>query len=62
MTKAEKFNELGEQADRLDNLVAGMAMPLPPSFHLEQIKAILPEISAEIKRFVVEQTGEDPWA
>jgi hypothetical protein len=56
------FDQLGQQADRLENLVAGLAMPIPAQFHLDQLKEILPDISAEIKRFVVEQTGENPWS
>lgn len=58
---ADNFDELGRQADRLDNLVAGIAMPLPPQFHLDQLTEILPDISAQIKAFVVAHTGEDPW-
>ena len=57
----EELNQLGRQADRIDSLVAGLAMALPPQLHFDQLKAILPGISAEIKQFVVAQSGENPW-
>lgn len=57
----DELDQLGRQADRLDNLVAGLVIPMPPQFHLDQLKEILPEISGEIKRFVILQAGENPW-
>ena len=57
-----ELNALGEQADRLESLVAGMAMPLPAEFHLGQLREILPDIAEAIKLFVVQASGENPWA
>ncbi len=59
---SDELDTLGQQADRIDSLVSGMVMPLPPQFHLDQLALILPDISAAIKKFVVEQSGENPWA
>jgi hypothetical protein len=57
----DELTALGEQADRIDSLVAGLVMPLPAQFHLDQLREILPDISNRIKRFVVQTSGEDPW-
>jgi hypothetical protein len=57
----DALNSLGEEADRLDSLVAGLELPLPPQFHLEQLKEILPDISKQIKLFVIQEAGENPW-
>lgn len=58
---AEQLDVIGRQADRLDNLVAGLDMPMPAKFHLDQLKEILPDISSEIKKEFIELTGENPW-
>lgn len=52
---------LGEQVDRLENLSAGLNMPLPPTMHIEQLKKILPEIAEVIKQYYITTTGENPW-
>jgi hypothetical protein len=57
----DELTALGEQADRIDSLVAGLVMPLPAQFHLDQLREILPDISNRIKRLVVQTSGEDPW-
>lgn len=62
---AEKVTEcidrIGELADRLDNLLAATNLPLPPEFHLSQVKVGLGEISNELKAIYKEITGESPW-
>jgi len=55
------IEELGLQADSLDNLVAGFNLPFPAEFHVEQLKKILPEISQKIKDYYEATTGENPW-
>lgn len=59
MTDAE--DELGRAIDRVDNLQHALVLPMPASFHVEQIKAILPEAVAELKVAFVKVTGENPW-
>ena len=53
--------KLGQAIDRVDNLAAGLEIPLPASMHVEQLKILLPEIVAELKAGFVEATGENPW-
>lgn len=53
---------IGQIADRLDNLVAALDLPMPPAFHLGQIKQQLPDVANELKRAVIEMSGENPWA
>ena len=57
----DELYALEEQADRLDSLVAVLAMPMTPQFHINQIKEILPDISKAIKLFVIQEAGVNPW-
>jgi hypothetical protein len=51
----------GRAADKLDNLLAGMVMPLPPQMHLDCLKESLQDLSKDLKSAYREETGEDPW-
>ena len=53
--------KLGEQIDRIDNLRAALDLPMPPAFHVEQMKESLTDLSVEIKKAFTELTGENPW-
>ena len=53
--------KLGEQIDRIDNLRAALDLPMPPAFHVEQMKELLTDLSVEIKKAFTELTGENPW-
>lgn len=57
----EQLNELGELADECDNLIGASQLPMPPAFHLEQLRHGLSELSRKIKALVVAVGGEDPW-
>ena len=57
----ESADTIGRTADRIDSLVAGFDIPMPATFHIEQLKKILPEIAADLKQVVVMETGENPW-
>lgn len=59
--KPENAEKLGLLADKIDNLVAGLELPMAPDFHLEQLKQILPDISKGMKEIHIEETGENPW-
>lgn len=60
MTQEQNEN-LGRLIDRLDNLRYGLDIPMGAQFHVDQLKVILPEITAEFKKQFVEITGENPW-
>ena len=57
----EKFEKLGQLIDSLENLSYGLDLSMPASFHIEQLKIILPEKVQAFKEVFVEITGENPW-
>ena len=52
---------LGLAIDRLDNVTNALNLPMPPDFHIRQIRALLPEIVADLKKYCAEVIGENPW-
>lgn len=52
---------IGQEVDRIDNLISALSIPMPAEMHIEQLKSILPEISAKIKEALFAETGENPW-
>jgi hypothetical protein len=60
--KADSTVALGEAADTLDNLCHATMLPMPAAFHLEQLKAALPEVVKRLRAVYVAETGEDPWS
>lgn len=57
----DQVEQLGQFAEELDNLCGAMELPMPSAFHVEQLKKLLPKLSAKIKMLVVEISGENPW-
>lgn len=57
----DKFEELGQLIDSIDNLASGLNVPMSAEFHLQQLKSILPEKVKEFKKSFVEISGENPW-
>jgi len=57
----DKFEKLGLLIDELDNLAHALKMPLPPQFHIEQHRNLLPDKVKRLKEVYVEITGENPW-
>lgn len=57
----DQIEAIGEVADTIDNLIAALGMPLPDKLHVKGLRESLPEISATLKRIVVEVSGENPW-
>lgn len=57
----ENSNKLGELVDTIENIQCGLKLPMPPEFHLEQIKKFLPEWAQELKEIHISETGENPW-
>ena len=57
----DDIEEIGKLADTIDNLSGAMNLPMPPAFHLKQLKESLPEVSAKLKSIVVRVSGMNPW-
>lgn len=57
----ELAEKIGFLADRVDNLVAALTIPMPADFHIKALKESLPEIAKELKQIVIQETGENPW-
>lgn len=58
----QAVDDLGRAIDRVDNLQHALLLPMPAAFHIEQLKAIIPEAVAELKAAFVKVTGENPWS
>lgn len=52
---------LGELSDRVDNLIGALQLPMPPQFHVDRLKAALPEIRNDMREIYLNETGENPW-
>ena len=57
----DKFEELGQLIDSIENLAHGLNIPMTADFHVSQLKKILPEKVKELKAVFVEITGDNPW-
>lgn len=57
----ENLEKIGQAVDGIENLAAGLNLPLPPQMHIDQLKKILPEIANQIKEAFIAETGENPW-
>jgi hypothetical protein len=58
----ENIEKLGETIDRLDNVTHALNLMMSPQFHVTQLKSLLPEIVAELKKNFALVTGQNPWA
>ena len=56
------MDQIAEQIERLDNLAHALMLPMPASFHVEQMKHQLPEVVKALKAAYAEVAGENPWA
>jgi hypothetical protein len=57
----EARDVIGRDIDRLDNLHHATKLPMPPSFHLQQLQAQLPELIEDMKDHFADAFGCDPW-
>jgi hypothetical protein len=53
--------QVGQLADRIDNLLGAMQLPLPPAMHVQQLRVALPQIRDVLRLIYTAETGEDPW-
>lgn len=57
----EAQEQLGQVIDRLDAIGHALQIPLPAQMHVQNLKAVIPELVAEAKAAFVSATGENPW-
>lgn len=57
-----KYEELVQIINSLDNLTHAIQLPLPDSMHVEVLRESLPEKVNELKKTFEEITGENPWS
>jgi hypothetical protein len=57
----EQLERLGQLADTANNLHGALQLPMPPQFHVEQMKGQLLDLRNDLRDLVREVGGEDPW-
>jgi hypothetical protein len=57
----DKFEKLGQLIDELDVLTYSLAMDLPASMHVDQLRKLLPDKVKALKEVFVDISGENPW-
>lgn len=57
----DNVEEIGRLSDTVDNYIAATNLPMPPKFHLEQLKDVLKKVSAKLKEIYVNASGYNPW-
>lgn len=55
----EQVDRIGKLADKADNLLAALTLPVSPAIHLEGVKGGLEEIKQEAGELYRELGGED---
>lgn len=61
IAKDEHLGELGQLADKIDNLNRALIMPMNSQFQVDQIKAQLLELSNQVKNIYTQLGGEYDW-
>lgn len=56
-----QWEDVGLVADTLDNLIHALALPMPPAFHLERLRAALPGVRDRLRAAFVAAVGDNPW-
>lgn len=62
MSCADSLEVIALEIERIQNLVGALALPLPDSMHVEQMKRQLPSVSANLKAAYIAAGGADVWA
>lgn len=55
------MDEIAEQIDRLENMAAGLDLPLPDRIHVQALRESLPEVIAELKAGYLAAGGDNHW-
>lgn len=56
-----RAEQIGLAADRVDNLIGALQLPLPAQMHVDQLRRALPELRDTLRLIYIAETGEDPW-
>lgn len=56
-----QLEQLGRLADQADNLIGASRLPMPPGFHVEQLRSGLGDIVAALRAMYVQIASDDPW-
>lgn len=59
--KESAVEELGQLIDSIESLACALELPMSAFVHLQQMKILLPEKVAELKKVFEDITGENPW-
>jgi archaellum component FlaC len=57
----EQLEAVAQVAEKANNLLGSLALPLPAHIHLQGLGPNIQEMRDELRRLVVEVKGEDPW-
>jgi hypothetical protein len=57
----ENMERLGTAADTVRNLLGSLELPMPPAFHVEQMKRELFKLMDELRAVYIAETGDNPW-
>lgn len=55
------MDRIAEVIDRLNNVTAALSLKMPAEIHLDCLKDLLPEITAELKEAYLALGGENHW-
>lgn len=55
------MDEIAEQIDRLDNLVAALDLPVSSKVHVQVLRESLPELAADLKSAYLSAGGDNHW-
>lgn len=56
-----RWDAVGFAADTLDNLIHAMSLPMPPAFHVDRLRGVLPGVRDRLREAFVAATGQNPW-
>lgn len=57
-----RAEQIASVAERLDNLIGALQLPMPPQFHVDRLKHALPELRDTLRLIYIAETGDDPWS
>lgn len=62
METNEHIETIGLMADKVDNLLHALELPLSNYTHLKGMKVSLPEVRDKLRETYIALTGENPWS
>lgn len=55
------IEEIGLEADNVDNILHATNLPLPAEFHVEQMKDALARLRDRLRSLHIEASRNNPW-